>query len=96
VELLVEHEAPAGGLRDQLDGAVVVCRPEPPGDETEVGLEALSQCRLELVPPVADNRDPRWLESERQRLGGEERAVEVGSLAANQLAAGDDDRGPRP
>ena len=31
-----------------------------------------------------------------ERLGGEKRAVQVGALAADELAAGDDDRGPRP
>ena len=46
--------------------------------------------------PVADDRDPRRLEPERERLAREERAVQVGALAADELAARDDDRGPRP
>ena len=47
---------------------------------------------LELVRVVADDRDPRGLETEGERLAREERAVQVGALAADELAAGDDDR----
>ena len=50
LELLVEDERPAGDARHELDGAVVVRRAEPAGDEAQVRLEALGECAL---------RDPR-------------------------------------
>ena len=70
-------------------------RPEPAGDEARVGFQPVSQRRLELGRVVSDDRDPRGLEAVAKRLGGEERAVPVGALAADELAAGDDDRYPR-
>ena len=54
-----------------------------------------AQRRLQLVRVVADDRDPRRLETEPEGLLRIERAVEVGSLAAHELAARDDDRGAR-
>ena len=96
VQALVEHELAARSLRDELDRPVVVRRPEPAGDEAEVGAEAFPQRRLQLVGTVADDRDPRRLEAERERLCGEERPVQVGALAADELAARDDDRGAWP
>ena len=54
----------------------------------------LAQRRLELGRVVADDVDPRRLEPEREQRAGEERAVQVGALAAHELAAGDDDRPP--
>jgi hypothetical protein len=72
-----------------------VGRAEAAGDAAEVVLEAVPERALELVRPVADDRDPRRLEPEGERLPGEERAVQVGPLAADELASGDDDRGAR-
>ena len=92
VKPLVEHKAAARSLRDQLDGTVVVRRPKTARDQTQVRLQACPQRGLELVRPVADDRDPCRLEPERQRLAGEEGAVQVGAFAANELAARDDDR----
>ena len=84
-------------LRDELDRAVVVRRPEPAGDEHRVGaVERVAERRLELLRRVADDRDARRLEPEPQRLAREERPVQVGSLAAHELAARDDDDGARP
>ena len=37
VQLLVEAQPHARGARDELDGAVVVRRAEPTGDDAEVG-----------------------------------------------------------
>jgi hypothetical protein len=96
VQSVVEKELPAGGLRDQLDGPVVVGRPEATGDEAEIGLQPFAERRLELVGPVADDGDPSRLEAELQRLRGEKRPVQVCPLSPDELAAGDDDRGPRP
>jgi hypothetical protein len=96
VESDVQDELPASRLRDQLDRSVVVRRPEAARDEAEIGGEALPQRRLELVRPVADDGDPPRLEAEGERLRGEERPVQVGALAADELAARDDDRGARP
>ncbi len=96
LELRVDVQADAERLRDHLDRAVVVRRAEPAGDEADVGLEPLAQRRLELLGRVADDRDPRRLEAEPERLAREERAVQVGALAAHELAARDDDEGARP
>ncbi len=89
-------ERHAGRARDELDGAVVVGRAEAAGDEAHVGAHPLPQRLLELRGRVADDRDPRRLEPEPQRLAGVERAVAVGAVAAYELAARDDDRRPRP
>ena len=95
LELLVDDELEPGRARDHLDGAVVVRRAEPTGDEARVGFQAFSERRFELDGVVADDRDPRGLEAVAKRLGGEEWAVPVSPLAADELAAGGDDRRPR-
>ena len=69
--------------------------PSPPETRQQVGVEPVPQRRLELVRLVADDRDPRGLDAEREQLSREERAVQVGPLAADELAAGDDDRRAR-
>ena len=94
LEALVDAEADAGGARDHLDGAVVVGRAETAGDEARLRLQPLPQRRLELLGSVADDRDPRRLQPEAERLPREERPVQVGALAAHELAARDDDEGP--
>src|SRR5439155_9981805 len=81
----------------QLDRAVVVRRPEATGDEQQVGLAQPDRERLrELFGAVADDRDPGRLEAEAHQLGGEEGAVEVVPVAADELAARHDDRRARP
>src|SRR5206468_9546845 len=87
----VLHEPDAGRARDQLDGAVVVCRPEPARHDAEIRLEPILQRRLELGRIVADDLDPRRLDAEAQQLRSQKRAVAVVALPANELAAGDDD-----
>ena len=83
--------------RDQLDRAVVVGRARGhPRRGRGRRRQRLRAARLELVGAVADDRDPRRLEPERERLAREERAVQVGALAADELAARDDDRRARP
>jgi hypothetical protein len=72
-----------------------VRRPETARDDAQFGLEALSECSCELTRLVADDGEARGRDPERQQLAREERAVQVGSLAADELAAGDDDRGAR-
>ena len=66
-------------------------RAQPARDEAEVGFEPLPERRLELGRVVADDRDPRRLDAEPQQLLREERPVQVGAVAADELAAGDDD-----
>ena len=95
VQRLVDDQLTARGTRHQLDRAVVVRRPEPARDAAEIGLEPLAQRRLELGRVVADDRDPRRLEAEPQQLRGEERAVQVAPVAADELTAGDDDEAAR-
>ena len=82
--------------RDELDRAIVVRRAEPARDSTaSPSSSAAREYRLELGGLVADDRDPRRLEAEAQRLPGEERPVEIGSVAAHELAARDDDHRAR-
>ena len=66
-------------------------RPQAAGDETQVRCEPLAKRGFELVRVVADDRDPRRFHAEPQELLREERAVQVGAVAADELAAGDDD-----
>jgi hypothetical protein len=73
-----------------------VRRPEPARDDADVGLQSLAERGRELAGRVADDRDPCRFEPEREELAGKERTVQVGALAADELAAGDDDRGPGP
>ena len=54
------------------------------------------QRALEVVRPVADDRDLRHLEPEPHELAGDERAVAVGDRAREQLTTGDDDGRARP
>ena len=95
LQRLVHVQADAERTRDQLHRAVVVRRAEAARDEAGVGGQRLPQRRFELLGAVPDDRDPRGLEAEPERLAGEERAVEVGSLAAHELAPRGDDEGAR-
>ena len=96
LELLVDDERAARDARDQLDRAVVVGRAEPSRDEAEVGLEALresARSRSSGASPTIVIRSGS--SPSRTRLGGEERPVPVLPVAADELAARDDDRRPR-
>ena len=95
LESLVEHERPPGHARHELDRPVVVRRPESARDEADIGLESFAQGGLELGRIVADDRDPRGLEPEPERLPRVERAVQISPLAANELASRYDDGGAR-
>jgi hypothetical protein len=96
VQRLVEHELRARRLRDELDRPVVVRRAEPARDEAQVGVEPLRERRLELVGTVADDRDPRRLEPELERLRARNGPFRSVRSPRHELAPGDDDRGPRP
>ena len=63
-ELLVDRERPAGGLREQLDRAVVVRRAEAARDDEQVLLEARPQRGFQLGRLVADDRDPNRIDAE--------------------------------
>ena len=69
--------------------------PSPPETRQTSASKPSSQGSFEIGGVVADDRDPDRLEPEPERLLGIERPVEVGSLAAHELAARDDDRGAR-
>src|SRR5205807_1978408 len=96
LERLVDDELAAGRPREELDRPVVMRRAEPARDDAEIGSQPFAEGSLQLLRPVADDRDPRRLEAEAKRLAREKRAVPVGPLAADELAAGDDERGARP
>jgi hypothetical protein len=59
-------------------------------------LHTLAERGRELAGRVTDDRDPRRFEAERKELAREDRPVQVGALAADELATGDDDRGAGP
>ena len=62
-ELGSTDDGTAGGARQELDGPVVVSRPESAGDDEQVGRQALAKRRLQLLGLVSDERDPRGLEA---------------------------------
>ena len=66
-------------------------RPESARDEADIGLEALPQGGLELRRVVADDRDARRLEPEPESLLRVEGAVQIRSLAPDELATRHDD-----
>src|SRR5207244_8704648 len=61
-----------------------------PRDGAEIGAEPLAQRTLQLGRVVADDLDPGRLDPQPQQLLGQERAVPVRPVAADELAAGDD------
>ena len=85
----------ARGLRDELDRAVVVRRPEPAGDDAQVGAQTLGERVGQLVLAVADDDDARGLDPQLQELPCDEGAVQVVAVAAHELAAGHDDDSAR-
>jgi hypothetical protein len=68
-----------------------VRRPEPARHDDEISRQRLGEGALELGLVVADDRDLRRLEAEQDELPCEERPVAVVPVAADELAAGDDD-----
>ena len=70
--------------------------PEPAGDDAEIGLECFAQRGLEIGGIISDDRDARGIEAEREHGVREKRAVAVAAVAADELAAGGDDRHTRP
>ena len=69
--------------------------PSPPETRQRSARERLLERVPHFVRPVADDRDPLGLEAEPEHLAGEKRPVAVLALAADELAARDDDRRPR-
>jgi hypothetical protein len=92
---VVEAKPDSGGTRDELDGAIVVRRTEPPGDDAQIGAQPLRERSLELVLAVAHDDDARRLDAQPQQLGGDKGPVQVVAVAADELAAGDDDDSAR-
>jgi hypothetical protein len=72
-----------------------VGRAESARDEQQVVFEAVTQRSLELGRRVADDPELRRFDPSRVELPGEERAVQVGTVAPNELGTRDDDRGAR-
>ena len=95
LELGVDTERRPRHACDDLDRAVVVRRSEPPRDEAHVRLGSRAQRCLEIGRMVTDYQDPLGRQAERERLSCVEGPVAVGSLAAHELAARDDDRRAR-
>ena len=83
-------------MRERLDGTVVVGRAEAAGRDQQVVGEPVAERRLELGRRIADDPQLRRLDAEREQRAREERPVEVGAIAADELRPGDDDGGARP
>src|SRR5581483_947154 len=97
LELALDVQADAERRGDELDRPVVVRRAEPARGEHRVAVgERRPQHPLELLRRVADDVDAHDLEPESLRLACEKRAVQIGSIAAHELAARDDDDRARP
>jgi hypothetical protein len=70
-----------------------VRRPETAGGDEQVALEPGLQRRAELRRDVADDPQLGGIDPELEQRAREERPVEVRPVAADELRAGDDDRG---
>jgi hypothetical protein len=70
-----------------------VSRAEPGRRHQHVAREAGTQSRLELGLDVSDDPDLGRLDPEPEQRSGEERPVEIPPVAADELRAGEDDRG---
>jgi len=88
---LVDNQRQPRGSRNQLNGPVVVSRAQAARNDAEIRAQSLGKRRPELGLFVADDRDQRRLEPEPYELAREERHVAIGPVAADQLAARDDD-----
>jgi len=94
LELRIHFELPPEHAGDELDRPVVMSRAKSSGDDAEIRVEAEPKGALELVRRIADDHDPRRLDAQPDQLGGEKRAVQIAAVAADELAAGDDDDRP--
>jgi hypothetical protein len=70
-----------------------VRRPEAARRHQQIALEPVPQSRFELGLAVSDDSDLRRLDPCLEQRTSEERAVQVSPVAADELRAGDDDRG---
>jgi hypothetical protein len=93
LELVVEHQLQAREAGDHLDRHVVGGRPEAPARDDQVhalvGQER--ELGLNVLRPVAADRDVGQLDAELEQAVGEPRAVAVLDPAGQHLGAGDDD-----
>jgi hypothetical protein len=94
-ERYVDPQLASGRAGEQLDGAIVVGRAEAAGAHEQVVREAVAECVLQLRGTVTDDAQLRGLDPEREQRPREERPVQVGAVAPDELGAGDDDRGAR-
>jgi hypothetical protein len=72
-----------------------VRRAEPARHDADVGPQAFTEYGGEVAGAIADEDDARRLDSQTGELGGEKRAVGVAAVAADELATGNDDEGPK-
>ena len=93
VQTVVELKGQARGAGEELDGPVVVRRPEAARDDAEIRPQSVPERLLQLLLAVADDLDARGLEAETKQLPCEPRPVPVRSVAAHELAACNDQEG---
>ena len=92
----MEDERPPGRACEQLDGAVVVRRPEPARDHEQSCAEPFPQRPLQIGLAVADDPHLDRVDPERDERPGQVRPVAVGAVAAHELRARDENRAARP
>ena len=86
---------PASDARDELDRAVVVRRAEAARDDAAGRRAAPSRSASSSSSGPSPTTRCAPARAQREQPAGEERAVQIGPLAADELAARDDDRRPR-
>jgi hypothetical protein len=91
LQALVDLELPPCLPREELDRPVVMGWAESPGDDAEVRLEPLPECRAQLLRPISDDHEPFGGSSEPGQLACEEGAVVIAQVSADELAAGEED-----
>jgi hypothetical protein len=88
-------EPDADRTREQLDGAVVMGRPEPARDDEQVVPQPLLEGGEQIARIVADDRDPRRIDAQPEQGRSEVRTISVVPVAADELGARRDDRRAR-
>ena len=95
-ELGVDSQLDAGDAATSSTVRSSCVGPSPPETATRSApATASAQRRSELAGVVADDLDPRGLDAEGEQRAREEGAVQVGAVAAHELAARDDDHRAR-
>jgi hypothetical protein len=90
LELVVQHELALGEARDHLDGHVVGRRAEPTArdDQVDALVRHEAELRVDVLGPVAADRDVRQLDAELEQAVGQPWAVPVPNPPGQDLGPG--------